>query len=155
MTDCGFTRFLAITDHDQQIMRAMKDERNADIHNSLRLELEGQRAQDDELSQLREDILNHANAVTDQIIENFANLRHDSNLCHMCGDDHNSDEECFNHEPANDFNEASAWWVEPQDSSDDAPNSLDDDLNENTDTEDGGDDVIALLQANIKLLAFL
>jgi hypothetical protein len=49
----------------------------------------------------------------------------------------------------------SAWWVEPPDSSEDAPNSLDDDINENTDAEDGAEDIVDLIQANTKLLNFL
>jgi hypothetical protein len=142
---------------DERIMRAMDDERNSDIQAALRLELEGQRAQDDELGQLKKDVLHHINVTTEQIIDNFANLRHDSfdsNLCHMCGEVHNCNDDCFSDEPASEFNEAREWWVEPPDSSEDAPNSVDDDLSESTDIDDGTEDIAALTQANMKLLTF-
>jgi hypothetical protein len=145
----------SLHDNDDQIMRAMDEERNRDITEALHLELQGQRVQDDDLHQLNDDILHHTNAMTDEIIDSFENLRHDSHNCQLCGEDHNSDEDCSVHEPTNELNEASAWWVEPHDSSEDTPNSLDDDINENTDTEDGAADIADLIQVNTKLLNFL
>jgi hypothetical protein len=144
---------------DEKIMRAMDDERTSDIQNALRLELDGQRAHDNEIGQFNEDILHHENASTDQIIENFATLRHDdsfdSHLCHMCGDVHNINEDCFGDDGPSIFNEASEWWVEPPKSSDGDSSSVEDDLNENTDTEDGAEELVPLIQANMKLLQFL
>ncbi len=139
-------------DHDEELMYAMEAERTFAIQESFRQELEGQRTQDDEISQLQDDVLYHTNALTEQIIADFENL------------EHSSDDDCADEEP-NVYN--CDWWVEPPESSEDAPNSSidvphpsadlvdSDDLNENTDTEDGGEDVIELLKANMQLLTFL
>jgi hypothetical protein len=81
----------SLHDNGERIMRAMEDERNRDIQAAFHLELRGQRVQDDELSQLNEDVLHHINEATEKIIESFENLRHDSHTCHMCGDVHDSD----------------------------------------------------------------
>ena len=101
----------SLQDNDEQIMRAMEDERNRDIQDALRLELQGQRVQDDTLYQLNADVSLHPNAMTEEIIDSFENLRHDSHSCPMCGFDHDSDVHCYVHEPTSEFNEASAWWV--------------------------------------------
>jgi hypothetical protein len=86
----------------------------------------------------------------------------------MCGDTHNIDEDCFGDEEPSIFNEASEWWVEPPESSDDTPNPDnedlnsgvaphpdDDDLNENTDTDDDAEEITTLIQSNVKLLSLL
>ncbi len=145
-------------DDNERTMRAMDYERNSDTKDALRLKLQGQCAHDDELCQLQDDVLHHINSTIDQIIDTFANISHDSSdsyPCHMCEVAHIINDDCFNGEPTNDFNEARDWWVEPPDSSEGPSNSVDDDLTENTDTDDGAEDIVALIQANIKLLIFL
>ncbi len=95
-------------------------------------------------------MLYHTNALTDQIIANFEDLHH------------SSDDDSIQPNVNN-----CGWWVEPPESSEDAPHSStdapdtiedlhdSDDLDEKTDTEDDGDDVIELLKANMQLLTFL
>ena len=130
---------------DERGMHTMDAEHNSDIHTALRLELEGQRVQDNEIGQFREDILHHENETTEQLIENFASFRHndsfDSNLCHMCGNVHHIDEDCFGDEGPSILNEASEWSVEPPEL--------------NTDTDDGDDEIAILIHSNENLLAFL
>ena len=135
------------------------------------MELEGQCVQENEIEQFKEDVIHHTDVEINQIIDRFANLRDvsfDSNLCHHCGDAHNSDEDCFGDDGPSIFNEASEWWVEPPESSDDdddmssdndnddltpadAPHPAVDDLNGNSDTDDGAENVATLIQSNMHL----
>ena len=129
----------------------MEDERNVALQESIlqeqegqrRQEQEGQRVYEDEIGQMRDDVLFHTNMMTDQIIANFEDLTHSS-------------EEESTHPPES-SEDASDHFNESSDS---------DDLMENTDTEDGKDELCDLeeslqqssrnlLKANTQLLNFL
>ena len=140
----------------------MEDERNVALQESIwqeqdgqrKQEQEGQRVYDDGIGQMRDDVLFHANMMTEQIIANFEDLTHSS-------------EEESTHSPESNSDRRD----EPPESSEDASdhlndNSDSDDLNENTDTEDGKDELCDLeeslqqssrnlLKANTQLLNFL
>ncbi len=144
-------------DNDEKIMHAMDHERKLALRESLTLELDEQRAHDEDLSQLHDDVLHHINASTEQIIAEFANMNH------------SSDDDLSRSSPVNEFN--CDWWHEPSESSSsnhsdnhnaNAPHTIDctqnndsDDLFGNTDTEDGAEDVVALIQSNMNLIRFL
>ena len=123
---------------DEQLILEAVDEHQANINSSVQQESDEQRTQDLELDQMQDDVLHHENAEIEAIIEGFENLNS------------SSEDNCYDDDsPVNEFNEASAWWVEPSQSSEE------DDFEGNTDTDDDGEDVVALIQANMKLLNFL
>ncbi len=86
-------------DQNLKTMRAMDEERTPAIQASLTLELNEQRAHDEELSQLHDDVLYHINASTEKVIAAFENL------------DHSSDSDNSRVSPINEFN--CEWWHEP------------------------------------------
>jgi hypothetical protein len=93
-------------DADERIMLEIDDERIAESqHDLLQLEMDEQRTHDYELSQMKDDVLYHINASTDEIIASFENA------------DSSSDEECFNTTPFKD--PCSDRWAEPPESPDD------------------------------------
>jgi transposase InsO family protein len=96
-----------------------------------------------EVGQLHDDIQHHLNSQIDDIFNEVDRSENSDSVCSS----------------VNVFNEAGEWWVEP-------PESDDDDLpvhgttsvngtTYDTDTEDGAEEHIDLIQANIKLIAFL
>jgi hypothetical protein len=123
---------------NKQLILEAVEEHQAYITSSVQQESDEQRTQDLELDQMRDDVLHHENAEIEAIIEGFENINS------------SSEENCYDDDsPVNEFNEASAWWVEPSQSSEE------DDFEGNTDTDDDGEDVVALIQANMNLLNFL
>ncbi len=176
---------LAQLEHDERLFLEMEGEKLKEITTnsdaSLHLELEGQCPHDSVLHQLQDDVLYHEDALIEETIAQFDNLR-------------SSDDDSYfgNDSPVNEFNEARAWWDEPLASNEEdehepvhdpgtwnatqrlnkalndtkADNAADDsevddmdndsdDINENTDTEDGNEDIVGLIQANMQLLNFL
>jgi hypothetical protein len=103
---------------------------NLSIRDLLTLELDEQKNHDLELSQLNEDILQHINSTTEEIIDEIDR----------------SEDSSLGNSPVNEFN--CDYYIEPTASSED-------DLNENTDTEDGAEEVIDLIQSNMKLMTVL
>ena len=123
--------------NNEQIIQETVKEHQANINSSIQQESDEQRTWDLELGQMQDDVLYHNNAEIEAIIESFENLNS------------SSEENCYDDDsPVNEFNEASAWWIEPSQSSEE------DDIGGNTDTDDDAEDVIALIQANRKLLNF-
>ncbi len=83
-------------------------------------------------------MLQHINSTTEQIIEQFAS----------CQD--SSDDGCLGDSPVNVFN--CDYYRDPPEHYD---HNLEDDIDENTDTDDGVDDIIDIIGSNTKLIAFL
>ena len=176
---------LAQLEHDERLFLEMEGEKlkeSTTNHDAfLHLEREGQCAQYSELQQMHDDVLYHEDALIEETIARFENLR-------------SSDDDSYfgNDSPVNEFNEARAWWKEPltsyeedkheivhdletrnvtqrcnkamndtkvdkvdDDSAIDDMDNDSDDINENTDTEDGAEDIVDLIQANMQLLNFL
>jgi hypothetical protein len=100
------------------------------IHDLLTLELDEQKSHDLELSQLNDDVLQHINSQTEEIIDDIDR----------------SEDTSFGHSPVNEFN--CDFYIQP-------PASSEDDLNENTDTEDGTEEVMDLIQSNMRLMTVL
>jgi hypothetical protein len=116
----------------EQLLLEIDAEQRLAISNLHALELDGQKAQDIEAGQLREDVLHHLNSQTDDIVDEV-----DRSECSS----------------VNVYNESSEWWVEPPDS--DEEDYHDNGTNSDTDTEDGAEEHIGLIQANMQLIAFL
>ena len=112
-------------DEDEHPMIPNNDVESRNPH--AQLEDDEQKAYDHEMGLMDHDIRRHLNDETECIIESFEKL-----------DNSNSD----NNSESHDFYRHS-------------PNSSGDDMDENTDTEDGAEDLIDLLQSNMKLLAFI
>jgi hypothetical protein len=117
------TQDLSNDDYNLQLMHEIDEENNF-------LEIDEQPDYEYDALQMQDDILEHINAETEQIIADFENLAHsdtDDNL------------ESYDHE-----NEGSTEFYSQQSS------SPSDDLNENTDTEDGAEELIDLINEHIK-----
>jgi hypothetical protein len=118
----------------EDVMRIL-DAENIDKHDQeQRLAMDEQSSYDHEMNQMSDDIQYEENAVTDRIIEAFGGLFHD-------GDNGSSESESIGEDNLN-FHVHSIT-------------SSEDDINENTDTEDGTEDLIELIGANTRLIAFL
>ncbi len=124
-------------DVNERIMHSLDAERQQD---NLQLESEAQNILDHENNQLHDDVLYHEDELTNEIIAAAKSLYQSSD------DDHSVQ----NMGPYNKFyNEYNCdVYQEPDDSSED-------ELNENTDTDDGKEDIIEVLGANTRLIALL
>jgi len=97
---------LAQLEHDERLLIEMEGEKLTESKTNhdaaLHLELEGQCAYDSEIHQLEDDVLYHEDALIEETIAQFENLR-------------SSDDDSYfgNDSPVNEFNEARAWWDEP------------------------------------------
>ncbi len=125
---------------DEKLMYDMDEEQSTTL--SDQLETLAQRNHDHELLQMHDDILQHFDDETEQMISAFETLDH-------------SDSE-GNSELYDRINECKEKLFRDlsHPSDDHSSNDLDsaeDDLLENTDTEDGAEDVIDLLNSNMKL----
>ncbi len=111
-------------------------ERNIDaaqktvLNDLLTLELDEQRNHDLELSQLDDDILQQINSTTEAIIDDFERVDSTGSAASS----------------VHEFN--CDYYQEP-------PDSPEDDLLENTDTEDGTEEVMDLIQSNMRLMSAL
>ncbi len=130
---------LSTQERDEQIMRDIDDETKAVLSDILSLKTDEQRAHDAELSQLQDDVLYHINSQTDAIIHEIERI--DSN-------ESDSGVNVFHCD----------WHHAPPDSSaedDDDNSGYGTDHAYDTDTEDGAEEHIDLIQSNMQLIAFL
>ena len=110
----------------------MEDKRNVALQESIRQEQEGQRVHEDAIGQMQDDVFFHTNTLTEQIIANFENLNHSSEEDLTQSNEYDCDQHV---EPPESSEDASDYFNDQYDS---------DDLHENTDTEDGKDELCDL-----------
>jgi hypothetical protein len=119
----------------RKLLERLIDEDNMEQEEKRqRLNTNVQNSQDLEAQQMQDDIRYEENAMTESIIESFGGLFNERN--------DGSAESDSSGEYNTDFYAYSA-------------DSSEDDINENTDTEDGAEDLIELVGANTRLIAFL
>jgi hypothetical protein len=116
---------------DEELMHKMDEERSNALTDLQQLVADEQSTHDHEMSQMHDDILYDMNASTEEVIRAFESLHH-SNDDSLYDDDYHDD----NRDPYRVPHEVT-----------------EDDLNENTDTEDGTDEVLDLLRSNQALIA--
>jgi transposase InsO family protein len=124
-------------DKDESHMIPLYNVESQNLHELL--EADEQIAYDHEMAQMDYDIRRHLNDETECIIESFEKLDHSSS-------DNNSELYDRNDAATQDFYSHS-----PDSSNDD----INKDIDVNTDTEDGAEDLIDLLRSNMKLIAFI
>jgi hypothetical protein len=143
---------LMVKDHNlpddvERVMQEIDNEKQVALEATYQQELDAQRAHEQELSQMQDDVLYHIKASTDEIIAGFEHILS------------SSEDDCFGDSPVNEHN--CDFYRENSESSSDVHTPhigvlpADDDINANTDTEDGAEDMVELIQANKKLLHFL
>ncbi len=121
---------LSQRDADERLILELDAEHKTAMQDLLRLELNEQIAHDEELSQLNDDVLYHINSSTEEVVAEIERLNGTT-----------SD----GASPVSNFN--CDWYQEDE--------STVDDLNENTETEDGHDEAMELMQSNMQLMKFL
>jgi hypothetical protein len=122
------------TESCDHIMRIIDDDIEDQKSEKQKMEQEAQDYYDHEREQLRDDIQYEENAATDRIIEAFGGLFHDGEDDSVASDRFEEDN--------------TEYYVH-------SINSSEDDINENTDTEDGADEFLELISANTRLISFI
>jgi hypothetical protein len=122
------------TDPCVRLMRIIDDDIEHQQEKKQKLGQDDNDHCDLEQEQMLDDIEHEEDAATNRIIESFGGLFHDG------GSDSDDTDRAY------EIN--SEFYVH-------SVNSSEDDINENTDTEDGGDELLDLLDANTKLINFI
>jgi hypothetical protein len=117
--------------HDNESERNLEEAQGTISHDLRTLEMDEQKNHDLELSQLDDDIQHHINSLTEEIIDGFERLG-DASSANSSVNEFNCD---YYHEPP--------------------ASSEEDDMLENTDTEDGTEEVMDLIQSNMRLMSAL
>jgi hypothetical protein len=139
-------RDIPTEEHDMQLMREIDAEHNYTLQQLSILDIDGQKAQDDELGQLHDDILHHINSQTDEIIDSFERIQSDDSDSRDWYHEHSDSSEAS---PIDNGNE------HDYDTEDGAEATIDTGKDFDIDTEDGVEEHIRLIESNMQLITFL
>jgi hypothetical protein len=131
-----------------ETMRAIAIEIEDDSTHNDDDEMAEQHDHDLELHQMQEDILYEENAITERIVTAYGEPYYRGSDTYIYGD---PDSDGYDPEDASSVDERNPYpYACPS-----LPEFTDDDINENTDTEDGAEEVIEIIGANARLITMI